>query len=354
MGLRTWVKQQLGIAPAPASIDLLQATPQELPAPRRLGLDLTIPAQGWSVARLSALCREAALQPSQTSFQAARVARHRLSLFWLTAPVDQLEALYESALGELTKVQLNGPLVHQPMALDEVQWRDQLLALITTPSERSRLINLLLALLPYTRPGQFQLEGAVDLLPDWLIRDYADHCDPQLKHRLDGPAGYLTPAEAVSNVSSTDNELPVVSERRGQEVMTLVTSTEGLKRINALIKLYGIAPDDEDTLNELSGLRRMIAQLWLDVEPSQLEALNESAVGDITLKLIQSGFGSEMINTEDQRARQQLTALADTVYRPERHGLLLATLLFVRLEGTSIERISELPDWLVQALSRLQ
>ena len=153
------------------------------------------------------------------------------------------------------------------MAIDEKQWRDQLLALITTPSERSRLLNLLLALLPYTRPGQFQLDSAADLLPDWLIRDYADHCDPQLKHRLDGPAGYLSPAEVGNHVSAADDGLPVVSERRGQEVMTLVTSTEGVKRINALINLYGMAPEDADTLNELSGLRRMVAQLWMDVEP---------------------------------------------------------------------------------------
>ena len=75
-------KQQLGMPPATTSVDLLQATLQELPAPRRLGLDLTVPAQAWSTARLTLLFREAALQPSETSLQAARVARHRLSLFW--------------------------------------------------------------------------------------------------------------------------------------------------------------------------------------------------------------------------------------------------------------------------------
>ena len=41
------------------------------------------------------------------------------------------------------------------------------------------------------------------------------------------------------------------------------------------------------------------------------------------------------------------------VYEPERHGLLPATLLFVRLDGTTIERISELPDWLVEFLQGL-
>jgi len=356
MGLRTWVKHQLGMAPASASVDLLQATIQELPAPRRLGLDLKVPVQAWSTARLTLLFREAALQPSVTSLQAARVARHRLSLFWLTAPVDQLEALYASDLGELQRAQLAGPLVHQPLAIDEKQWRDQLLALVTAPAERFRLVNLLLALLPYTRPGQFQIERATDLLPDWFVRDYADHCDPQLKDQLDGPAGLLNPAEPFEDegTPSAGGALPVVSERRGQDVINLVTSADEQRRIKALITLYGLAPDDAETLQELSDLRRIVAQVWLDVEPSQLETLNNGPLGEITWSLIRSGFGAEIVNEKDQQARQQLKALADTIYRPERHGLLPATLLFVRLEGTKIERIGELPQWLIDALSSLQ
>ena len=82
--------------------------------------------------------------------------------------------------------------------------------------------------------------------------------------------------------------------------------------------------------------------------------LNNSPIGEITWNLIRSGFGAEIVDEKDQQARQQLTALADTIYRPERHGLLLAILLFVSLEGTSIERTGELPQWLVDALRRLQ
>ena len=240
--------------------------------------------------------------------------------------------------------------------LNAKEVRDQLLALVTTPAERFRLVNLLLALLPYTRPGQFQIERATDLLPDWFISDYADHCDPELRNRLVGPAGLLNPAEPVEekDAPSADEALPIVSERRGQDVINLVTSADEQRRIKALITLYGLAPDDAETLQELSDLRRIVAQVWLDVEPSQLETLNNGPLGEITWNLIRSGFGAEIIGEKDQQTRQQLTALADTIYRPERHGLLLATLLFVRLEGTSIERTGELPQWLVDALRRLQ
>ena len=123
-----------------------------------------------------------------------------------------------------------------------------MLALVTAPAERFRLVNLLLALLPYTRPGQFQIERATDLLPDWFIRDYADHCDPQLKHQLDGPAGLLNPAEPVEDEDApyADEALPIVSERRGQDVINLVASADEQRRIKALITLYGLAPDDAE------------------------------------------------------------------------------------------------------------
>ena len=52
MGLRTWVKQRLGIEPVISSVNLLEAPPLAIPVPRRLGIDLTIPDCSWSVARL--------------------------------------------------------------------------------------------------------------------------------------------------------------------------------------------------------------------------------------------------------------------------------------------------------------
>ena len=209
MGLRTWVKQQLGIATSPSTVDLLGAAPQAIDAPKRLGLDLTIPDRSWSVARLESLFRDAAQLPSVSSLQAARVARHRLSQFWLTAPVDQLEVLYASPLGALRM--LEEPLPHQPLSEDERQWWESLGERMVQPAQRSRLLNLLLALMPYTSPDKFKLSEADILLPEWLLHDYAAHCDPALKLRLEGPAGYLNPAVEPAGAASAG---PGKDERR--------------------------------------------------------------------------------------------------------------------------------------------
>ena len=290
MGLRTWVKQQLGMATAPSTVDLLGAAPQTIDAPKRLGLDLTVPDRSWSVARLEALFRDAEKLPSTSSYQAARVARHRLSQFWLTAPVDQLEMLYSSPLGGLQRMLLEGPLPHQPLAEDERQWRELLGARMVQPAQRSRLMNLLLALMPYTSPGKFRLAEADILLPEWLLHDYAGHCDPALKLRLEGPAGYLNPAvEAPDSEPEEDEaiELPLLSQRRGEEAMALVSSAENLRKAKALITLHGLAPDDAETLRiERSASR--LAQLWLDVDDTTSKRQQRWG----SRQLILSGFGA--------------------------------------------------------------
>ena len=243
------------MAPASASVDLLAAPALAFPVPRTLGLDLTVPERSWSVARLEDLFKEVAQRPSQKSMDAARVARHRLSLFWLSAPVDQLEVLYSGPLGDLQRLQLKGPLCHQPLSSDERQWRQLLADRIVLASERSRLLNLILALMPYTRSGKFNLANADSLLPDWLLLDYAGHCDPALKHKLQGPVGYLNPAEDVE--AHDDVALPQLCSKRGQE-HGVAQKPENIRQAKALITLFGMAPEDRETLQGLSGLRCML------------------------------------------------------------------------------------------------
>ena len=351
MGLRTWVKQQLGLAVDPASVDLHGASPLAIPAPERLGLDLSIPDRSWSVARLEALFREAAQLPSAGSLQAARVARHRLSQFWLTAPADQLEMLYASPLGDLQRGLLEGPLPSQPLAYDERQWRSLLAERMLQPEQRSRLLNLLLALMPYTSPGKFKLAEADTILPEWLLHAYAGHCDPALKLQLEGPAGLLNPA--VEEMQ--DMALPVLCERRGNEVMALLSGAESVRKAKALITLHGLAPDDGETLVELSELRQMLAQLWLDVDATSREPLYNSPIGEITCQLIRSGFGAVLVDAEDEEARQQLKHCGELldVSQEAHQGLIFASLLFFPVNKIHFDAVEGLPSWLVEALGSL-
>jgi hypothetical protein len=54
----------------------------------------------WSSGRLGSIFAEVNRNPAGASLMEARRARQCLSKFWLHAPVDQLESLYRSVIGQ--------------------------------------------------------------------------------------------------------------------------------------------------------------------------------------------------------------------------------------------------------------
>ena len=355
MGLRSWLKLRLGLTPSagllPMAINLVggDEAPRQFAAPERAGIDLNIVQKPWSVARLEGLFRSAERQPSAATLQAARQARHCLSAFWLVAPVDQLEALYGGAIGDLQRRQLEGPLPSQPLAVDEQQWRDALLERLQDPQHSAQHGNLLLALMPYVPPLSFTVPDAINSLPRWLLKDYVVYCEPQLKAQLEGPAGLLQPVAG-------DDQGSVVfplSQRRGEEAMEWFRDEQALERMQALVNLYGMDPSDAETLTELAALRRVAAQLWLDVDGGQLQALYQTPVGLLTRSLITSGFGAELVDEEDLQARQALSALVADLQQPGAANALLAVLMFYAPGQVQFADTEGLPEWLVEELRTL-
>ena len=340
MGLRSWISQRFGSAPQ--RVDLLTPTTVTIDPPSRAGIDASALPMPWSVARLQALFEAMELQPSSATDQAARLARHQLSRFWLAAPVDQLEMLYAGAIGALQRHQLKGPLVQQDLAQDEQRWRDQLLARLNDPNHAPARVNCLLAVMPYCKHGKLRLNDPLGSLPDWLLNDYSVYCEPELVM----PVGLLEPApEAVSC-------LPL-SDRRGEDAMVWFRDETALQRMEALINAYSGGQVSDELRLELGQLRRVIAQLWLDVEPVQLQTLDQTSVGEVTRALIRSGFGHELLDASDEQARRQLGELAADFSQPGAAGALLATLLFYAPEKVSFDSTDGLPEWCVSLLHEL-
>ena len=86
------------------------------------------------------------------------------------------------------------------------------------------------------------------------------------------------------------------------------------------------------------------------MDPSQLQTLRHTAVGDVTRALIVSGFGGELVDEVDRRGRDQLSARATDFTQPSAAGVLLAALLFVPLDAVTIEGVNALPDWCIALL----
>ena len=127
-----------------------------------------------------------------------------------------------------------------------------------------------------------------------------------------------------------------------------------LSRVVALINQYGLNPADQDVLEELSGLRSVVAQLWLDVEPEQLKTLFDTPVGLVTQSLISSGFGQELVDDDDERARRELPGLMPDLSDPQAQAVLLALMLFYPSGAVTVEDPSVLPEWLGVVVESLQ
>ena len=341
------MQQRLSRLQAPLGfprVDLVDPGDVQLPVPKRIGLASIELPQPWSVARLSALFQEAAHQPSASTLQAARIARHRLSCFWVSAPVDQLEILYGSDLGALQVLLLDGPLVRQGLAQDEQQWADRLRGLMAAPQQKSRQLNLLLALIPYTQPGELSLTQPLETLPAWLLPDYISYCQPELQAELNQPVGLLEPGR---------DALEPLTERRGEDAMAWFRDQSTLQHMQDLIARYSQQPDSDDLLAELAGLRVVLAQLWLDVEPDQLSALWQTPAGDITKALIQVGLGHRLLDAQDQQARLQLVERARDLSQPDAPAVILATMMFYPPEQIGFKSTDQLPEWFAHVLADL-
>jgi hypothetical protein len=136
--------------------------------------------------------------------------------------------------------------------------------------------------------------------------------------------------------------------------MALIQNKEFLGRMSGLVNLYTIDPADAEVKRELCALRRQMGQIWLDVDPDQLQALYQTPFGQLFRNLMASGFSREPLGPEDQQLRAQLAPMVADMAKPGALATLLAVLPFYppgKIQFGGGERF--LPPWLLQDLTSL-
>ncbi len=327
---------------------------------------LPVPVLAWSVRRLQAIFSQLQQAPNQQALEDAQAARMCFTRFWLSAPLDQLETLYAGPIGQAYRLMLSGVLPALPLNADDERWKAALSQKLLKAFGSHETTNLLLAVLPYYDLNAMRVADPLRQVPEWLQRDYAERCDPQLLDTLRqkaasrqpaSPAGpaLLAPSEAQPAPRLSNQTLPVLGELRGEAGMALIQNNEFLGRMSGLINLYAIDPGDAELKQELSGLRRQVAQVWLDVDTPQLEALYRTPFGQLTQNLIASGFCREPLPPEEDAARRQLGLIVSELSHARALNALVAALMYYppsKVNVAGVER--SLPPWLVQELTTLK
>lgn len=333
----------------------------------------------WSATRLTAIFRNVQEQATNRSVGEARRARRCLSQFWLHAPVDQLQGLYRSPIGQCYRMMLKAGLAEMPLLTEEQEWRDGLVQKLSRNMNRPEAVNLILAAMPYFARGKMRLMNATEVIPEWLMGDYSALFDPGLARLLRRPAGLLGPAGTAAQRSgvapqslplqpqpepqramgasmpqAAAGQLPLMADRRGNEALALIQNKEFIGRMNGLINLYTIDPSDAEVKRELTALRRQMGQIWLDLNPQQLQALYQSGFGQMYRNFLGSGFSREPLAADDQALRSQLVPFVSNMAQPKAVNALLAALPFFtpgRIQFGGGERF--IPAWLLQDIQTL-
>ena len=108
-----------------------------------------------------------------------------------------------------------------------------------------------------------------------------------------------------------------MADRRGNEALALIQNKEFIGRMNGLINLYTIDPSDAEVKRELTALRRQMGQIWLDLNPQQLQALYQSSFGQMFRNFLGSGFSREPLAEDDQALRSQLVPFVSNMSQPK-------------------------------------
>ena len=303
----------------------------------------------WTIARLQAISQEVLERPSQASLRAAQSARHCLSRFWLSAPVDALETYFAGPIGAVYRQLLSGALPALPLEPAEALWQRQLADVLQQGLDHHGSINVLLALLPYLDREAMQLHDPLAYVPAWLVPLYSERCDPALGSQPREALRQLPPVSAPPSAALAP--LPELAPITGDAGMALIGDADFQSRLNGLINLYGLEPSDAEICSDLSRGRRQLAQIWLDVETEQLESLYRTPFGQLTDNLIRSDFAREPLSQDERAVRQQLAEVAADLRHPRALNALIAALLYYPIEQVSLPADPVLlPPWLSESL----
>ncbi len=336
-----------------ALLDTLVSDPGTVPLEMARRPEIT----PWSTARLATIFLDFAHEATPTRVAEARLARQCLSKFWLNAPIDTLELLYGSAIGDCYRQMIGTELASQPLLRDEEAWRDTLSQRLFSGFDRPEMVNILLAVMPYFRRGKMTVRNCEQNLPAWLLEDYASLFEPEILPRLRQPSPRPRKALAPAGGSGREADLPPLprlSAYGGAQALELTGNEEFLTRLNGLVNLFEIDPDDAAILQELGGYRRQLGQIWLECADDQLQPLFESRFGEAYRKFLRSGYAATPLGDDDLQLRTQLARYVRNMTRPKAAQAVLAVLPFFppgKIGFAGGEQF--MPQWLLGALPSL-
>ena len=299
---------------------------------------MDIPARGWKLADISSdQCRDEVVR------------------FWLSVPLDQLEAFWAGPMGKITR-HLVSKLSHSyEFTSAQIELRNALNNCIGNMGFSDPYSHqLILALFLLSPPGLFKISNPSANLPSWLLVSYQELYEINERN--------ITVLGEPDNHQDGNNEyLALPNPDFGvfpNTLEELLANRVQLNRMLGLSNLFYIDPDDLDITAELITFRRSLSKLIDSAPESDLQRIWATDFGDNYWALVRSGIQNVAIDSSDQQIKATMTARLTPpgggFGSPNALNAFLIALMYYspsQLRINSPER--QLPAWLMKAYSQI-
>jgi hypothetical protein len=271
--------------------------------------------------------------------------RDDLAQFWLAAPDDILESLWNRPVGDATRqlvAQLTPSTYFTPA---QVELRERLARELQKGLQQPGAIKRMITNFLFSPPGKLRIANPQANLPAWLVPGYAalyEQGQPGVAPQPQALRAPMPPSNPQPNFGAFPSSLQEFAANRIQ-----------LNRLLGLSNLYYIDPEDQEILQELRQLRLQLSQLILNCPEAQLEGLFSADLADRYWALVRSGIQKEPL----QPAEEQLKNNVTTKLQPSSGGgfgtpgavnAFLVAMAFYEPGSMQVEGAEfKLPGWLL-------
>ena len=271
--------------------------------------------------------------------------REALARFWLAAPEDVLESLWNSPVGQASQQLISQLHSQQTFTPAELELRTGIQQHLQQGLDQPWAAQLMLANFLFSPPGLLKIVQVESYFPAWLVEGYR-----ALYERNPGPSA--TPFQGFAPPPSPQPMTPDFGQFPAT-LQELIGNRIQLNRMLGLANLYYIDPEDREIYQELVTLRRQLAAAIERCAPSQLESHWASDLGDRYWAMVRSGVQKEPLELVDEELKQAMVkrlspAQGGGFHLPNAVNALLVAMLFFEPGSMKVnEAEQKLPAWLL-------
>ena len=256
---------------------------------------------------------------------AAGQHREEVARFWIHAPDDSLEMLWDSVFGEATRLLITQLSPLTAFSPGQLQFRDELFGLMRQGFNQPGAVKTMIAAFLLSPPGTLQISDPEIKMPAWLLPTYRQ------TYAIQPPAA-----------------APVLTQSTPSTLLEFAASRIQLNRLLGLSNLYYIDPEDEEIRQDLQSLRLLLCQLILDCPPQELDGLFQPDLADRYWALVRSGIQTEPTMPNEKTIKDvAFSQLRDT-------RSLLVALCYQQPSPAILDQLPvDMPGWLLSGFQEL-